>query len=140
MTSNLPCGSIYTTVLEDSANGTVRIARIADGRDVVLTFSSGLVTSAEGPGAESVLPWLAEFGPDAGRISHVGIGLNPACSGGTGWTIVDEHRAGAVFLAFGENRYMGGANASGLNHDVVLDSASFLAGPRTLVRDGQLIT
>jgi len=140
VTSNLPCGSIYTTVLEDSATGTVRIPKIADGRDVVLTFSSGVVTSAEGPGAETVMPWLAEFGPDAGRISHVGIGLNPACSGGTGWTIIDEHRAGAVFLAFGENRYMGGTNASALNHDIVLSAASLLAGQATLVRNDQLIT
>jgi len=72
-------------VLEDSANGTVRIPELADAREVVLTFSSGVVVSAVGPGAESVLPWLAEFGPDAGRISHVGIGLNQACPGNTGW-------------------------------------------------------
>lgn len=138
VTSNLPCGSIYTTVLEDSANGTVRVPKLADGRDVVLTFSSGAVTAVDGPGSESVMPWLAEFGPDAGRISHIGVGLNSACRGDTGWPIVDEHRAGAVFLALGENRYMGGTNASSLNHDLVLDTASFDAGDVPLVIDGQL--
>ena len=137
--SNLPCGSIYTTVVEDSAEGTLRVPALADGRDVVLSFVSGVVAAAAGPGAETVLPWLAGFGPDAGRISHIGIGLNPACPGGTGWPIVDEHRAGAVFFAFGENRYLGGMNASALNHDVVLESASLLAGPTILVSGGRLV-
>ncbi|MDQ1727824.1 MAG: hypothetical protein QOK14_1869, partial [Frankiaceae bacterium] len=139
VTSNLPCGSIYTTVLEDSANGTVRIPELADARDVVLTFTSGVVTSAEGTGAASVLPWLAQFDPDARRISHVGIGLNPACGGDTGWTILDEHRAGAIFLALGENRYMGGTNVSTLNHDIVLDTASLRCGETQVVVDGHLV-
>jgi hypothetical protein len=78
----------------------------------VLTFNSGAVTSAEVRVRKPSTPWLAQFGPDAGRISHKGIGLNPACSGGT--------------------------NASTLNHDVMLNAASFLARPQTLVRSDQL--
>jgi leucyl aminopeptidase (aminopeptidase T) len=138
VTSNLPCGSIYTTVLEDSADGTVRVPELADGLDIVLTFNSGAITAVDGPGSETVMPWLAQFGPDAARISHIGIGLNDACPGGTGWPILDEHRAGAVFLALGENRYMGGTNASSLNHDLVLDTASIDAGSVPLVIDGHL--
>lgn len=47
--SNLPCGSIYATVLEDRADGTVRIPEIADGHDVVLTFrATGVVSRRSG--------------------------------------------------------------------------------------------
>lgn len=136
--STLPCGTIYTTVLEDSAEGTVRLPQFAQGQDVVLTFHNGIVVDAQGTGAESVLPWLAEFGPDAARISHIGIGLNAACTGHTGWAIVNEQRSGSVLVAFGENRYMGGTNASTLNYDVVLDTATLLAGETPLVENGQL--
>lgn len=137
--SNLPCGSIYTTVLEDSAEGTVRLPELAGARDVVLSFTAGRVVGAEGTGAQAVLPWLATFDAGAACISHIGLALNPACPGDTGWTILDEHRAGAVFLALGENRYMGGANASILNHDIALPHATLLAGNVPLTIDGQLV-
>lgn len=121
--SNLPHGAAYTTVIEDSAEGTIRIPRIAGADDVILTFASGRITSADGD-AGVVMPWLASFDEGAHRISHLGLGLNPECRGGTGWTILDEHEAGTVFLALGENRYMGGANASLLNHDIALRRAT----------------
>lgn len=103
--SNLPGGSVYWTVLEDTPRGSIRLT---DGS--VLTFGAeGRVTD----------------GPFAGeRISHVGIGTNPFVTAPIGWTLVDEHRAGAVFLALGENRYMGGQNASALNVDVLPAAAT----------------
>lgn len=137
--SNLPCGSIYTTVLEDSVEGTVRVPELAGARDVVLTFTAGRVVAAEGPGAQAVLPWLATFDAAAAQISHIGLALNPECPGDTGWTILDEHHAGAVFLALGENRYMGGANASTLNRDIALPHATLLAGNVPLTIAGQLV-
>lgn len=109
--------------------------------DVVLTFAGGVVVVAHGAGATTVLPWLAEHGGDAGRVAHLGVGLNPRVRGRTGWVLLDEHRSGAVFLALGENRYMGGSNASALNHDVVLDDATLLLGGdhrSPFVVDGQL--
>lgn len=115
-----------------------RALRLAGAHDVVLTFETGTVVAASGPGGETVLPWLAAHGGHSGRISHLGVGLNPDCPGGTGWTVLDEHRAGAVFLALGENRYMGGTNTSTLNHDVVLDEATLLAGDVALVLNGHL--
>ncbi|MEZ4523028.1 MAG: hypothetical protein R3A46_15530 [Thermomicrobiales bacterium] len=49
-------------------------------------------------------------------ISHTGIGLNPALHTEVDWVLVDEHRHGSLFIAFGENRYLGGQNASSLQH------------------------
>lgn len=125
--SNLPCGALYTTVIEDSAQGTVRVPELAGAHDLVLTFENGRIVAAEGVGGEAVLPWLESWDDGAARVSHVGLAVNPACRGGTGWTIVDEHHDGTVFLALGENRYMGGANASLLNHDIALSDATLSA-------------
>lgn len=103
--SNLPGGSVYWTVLEDAARGDVRLA---DGS--VLIFGDG---------------GRVVDGPFAGeRISHLGVGTNPLVGQPLGWTLVDEHRAGAVFLALGENRYMGGQNTSDVNVDLVLAEAT----------------
>jgi hypothetical protein len=72
------------------------------------------------------------------RVSHLGIARNPAVTGTIGWTIVDQHRPGAVFLALGENRYMGGENESAINVDLMLASPTVVAGGITLVDNGSL--
>ena len=72
------------------------------------------------------------------HISHVGIGLNPALRRPIGWVLVDEHVHGALFVAFGENRYMGGENASSLNVDFCVPDATVCADDRTIVREGRV--
>ncbi|MFB9903096.1 hypothetical protein [Allokutzneria oryzae] len=114
-TSNLPAGSIYSTVVEESVEGTVRLD---DG--VVLGFEAGRVV--DGPSE-----LMGE------RVSHIGIGLNPAARA-MGWTLNDEHREGAVFLALGENRYLGGRNASTLNEDFLVSQ------PHLAERTGSVVT
>jgi hypothetical protein len=73
------------------------------------------------------------------RISHLGIAANRLVTGTIGWTIVDEHRAGVVFLALGENRYMGGDNQSVINVDLMPASPTVVVGGVTLVANGILI-
>lgn len=73
------------------------------------------------------------------RVNTVGIGLNPHLRRPIGWTIVDEHIASALFLALGENRYMGGQNASSLNHDFALFGASLAVDGQPVVRQGQWV-
>jgi leucyl aminopeptidase (aminopeptidase T) len=101
--SNLPAGSVYWTVLEDHTRGSVGVAAGS-----VLHFGDdGRVVD----------------GPFAGeRVGHLGIATNPLITSDIGWTLVDEHRAGAVFVSLGENRYMGGSNASAVNVDLVAES------------------
>jgi hypothetical protein len=59
--------------------------------------------------------------------------LNPDLHAPIGWTLVDEHVAGTIFLALGENRYMGGHNASSLNIDFCTAPASIRADDRPVV-------
>jgi hypothetical protein len=55
-----------------------------------------------------------------------------------GWTIVDEHRPGAVFLALGENRYMGGNNESAINVDLMPAAPTVVVDDDVLVDKGDL--
>jgi leucyl aminopeptidase (aminopeptidase T) len=131
--SNLPAGSIYTAPLEHSAQGTLRLPVLRHVADVVLRFEAGRIIGFENVSGVHRLElnaWLDSHTGEPRRLSHVGIGLNRAVTGTLGWTVVDEHRHGAVFVALGENRYMGGENASSLNADFVLSAdASLVESP-----------
>ena len=73
------------------------------------------------------------------RVSHLGIAANPLVTATIGWTIVDEHRPGALFLALGENRYMGGDNESAINVDLLPASPTVRVGGVALVDRGVLV-
>ena len=136
--SNLPAGSIYTTVSEAQTHGRLYLPKVFEARDVVLHFDAGRITQIEAAhGADQVAAWLDSHSGEPRRISHIGIGLNPHLRQPIGWTLVDEHVIGALFLALGENRYMGGQNASSLNHDFALQGASLLVDGRVVVDAGQ---
>jgi leucyl aminopeptidase (aminopeptidase T) len=139
--SNLPAASIYTTVLEDSAEGSIYLERTGRARGAVLHFRAGRVAAIEAAeGADALAAFLDGFSGEPRRISHIGLGLNPRLRRPIGWTIVDEHVYGALFLALGENRYMGGENISALNIDYALAGATLLAGERALVERGEVVT
>ncbi len=137
--SNLPAGSIYTTVIEDQTAGTLRLPLGAEPAGVTLRFEQGRIVEVSG-GTEAVAirAMLDRHSGDAGRVSHVGIGLNPYLRRVIGWTLVDEHIHGGLFVALGENRYMGGQNVSSLNVDYALPAATLLVDDRVVVQDGAL--
>jgi leucyl aminopeptidase (aminopeptidase T) len=72
------------------------------------------------------------------RIGHIGIGLNPHLGQPIGWTLIDEHVHGSMFVSFGENRYMGGGNQSSLNIDYAIPSSTFVVDGRTIVTAGKM--
>jgi leucyl aminopeptidase (aminopeptidase T) len=138
--SNLPGGSIYSTVLEDAAEGALWLPQAGAARDVTLHFREGRVVEIEArEGAAELGALFDRHSGESRRISHVGIGLNPALRRSIGWVLVDEHVHGALFVAFGENRYMGGENASSLNVDFCVPDATVCADDRTIVREGQVV-
>lgn len=137
--SNLPAGSIYTTVLEDQTAGTLHLPRAEDATDVTLHFTAGQVTEIRAAtGLESLQALFEGQTGEARRIGHIGVGLNPRLQQPLGWTLVDEHVRGFLFVSLGENRYMGGQNASSLNVDFAVPHASLLIDGRVIVRDGSL--
>lgn len=138
--SNLPAGSIYTTVLEDSAEGTLALPQAGPARDVVFRFAAGRIVDIQAAQrAAALAAWLDSHSGEPRRISHLGLACNPALMGPIGWTIVDEHVPGMGFLALGENRYMGGQNASSLNVDYAIPNLTIRVDDHLLVREGKLV-
>ena len=136
---NFPAGSVYFPPLESSPEGSIYFEQWQDVKGLVLSFQNGRVLNVEADrNVESLKELLALHTGDKDRISHIGIGLNPCVSAYTGHTSLDECRAGAVFLALGENRYMGGENASTLNIDFVSQGCTVVVGEEVLVTNGKL--
>lgn len=139
--SNLPAGSIYTTVLEDTTEGAILIPKVRQARQVVFHFERGRINRVETSDpaeAGTISAWLDSHSGEPRRISHIGLGLNPYLTREIDWTLVDEHVYGNLFLALGENRYMGGQNESTLNEDFTIPGATLLVDGRTLVENGKV--
>ncbi len=123
--SNLPAGSIYTTVSETATYGSLYLPKVFEATDVIFHFAAGRISRIDAAkGVDQIEMWLDGHSGEARRISHIGIGLNPYLRNPIGWTLVDEHVLSSLFLALGENRYMGGQNESSLNYDFALHGAS----------------
>ncbi|MBA3531238.1 MAG: aminopeptidase, partial [Ardenticatenales bacterium] len=138
--SNLPAGSLYTTVLEEESEGIVWLEQVGQAREVQLDFQGGrIVQITAREGRDEVEALFAQHSGEPRRVSHIGIGLNPAVRQAMEWTLVDEHVYGALFLALGENRYMGGQNESSLNIDFAITDGTLLADGRAIVQDGQVV-
>jgi leucyl aminopeptidase (aminopeptidase T) len=138
--SNLPAGSVYTTVIEDSVQGALFMPQAGDARDVTLHFSSGRVNKIEAAsGADEIEAMFDGHAGESRRIGHIGIGANPHLRKPIGWTLVDEHVWGALYIAFGENRYMGGENESALNEDFALHNATLEVDGAPLLQGGRIV-
>lgn len=125
--SNLPAGSIYTTALESQTEGTIRLPKAGPAREVRFHFQGGQIVQIEAAqNGPQLAAWLDSHSGNPRRVGHIGLGLNPYLKAPIGWTIVDEHVWGSLFLSLGENRYMGGQNESSLNVDFAIPNARLL--------------
>ena len=138
--SNLPEGSIHTTVVEDQTQGSLWLPRAGDAWNVLLYFQAGRIVDIEAErGADALQALFARHTGEPRRIGHLGIGLNPYLRRPIGWTLVDEHVYGALFISLGENRYMGGHNESSLNVDYALPGATLFVDGRVILADGRVV-
>jgi len=136
---NLPYGSLSFTVPEDSVQGTICFDRWREVCDLVVTFDGGRISDLSAANSpEAFADYMGTHSGDRDRISHIGIGVNPGIRRPTGLTTIDECKSGMVFVALGENRFMGGENESTLNIDLVCSGATVLCDNRYLVREGRL--
>jgi leucyl aminopeptidase (aminopeptidase T) len=136
---NMPSGAVYTTVLEAETTGCLRLPGTGD-EEVTLTFERGSVAEVAGaPRAEAIRAMFDRHTGDARRLGHVGIGLNPWLHRPLGWPLVDIHVHGSLLVSFGENRYLGGLNASSLNVDFALPGATLRVDGRLLVEAGTVV-
>ena len=136
---NLPFGAISFTVPETTVQGSICFERWRNIRDLTITFVDGRISDiSAATSPKSFVDFVGTHSGDSDRISHIGVGVNPCIQSPTGLVTVDECKAGMLFVALGENRYMGGENESTLNTDLACPNATVLIGSQCIVRDGRL--
>ena len=127
---NFPDGEIFTSPVEDSANGWIRFKypAIYDGQeveDIELWFENGRIVKERAGKNQALLTALLNTDPGARYLGEWGIGTNYGITRFTKNMLFDEKIGGTIHLAAGMGMpEAGGKNESGLHWDMLCDMAS----------------
>jgi aminopeptidase len=136
---NFPDGEIYTSPVEDSANGWIRFKypAIFDGNeveDIELWFEQGKIVREKAGKNQELLTSLLDTDPGARYLGEWGIGTNYGITRFTKNMLFDEKLGGTIHLAVGLGfPEAGGGNESGLHWDMLCDMAD-----AQVIIDGEL--
>jgi aminopeptidase len=127
-TVNLPSGEIYTSPVEDSANGwvqftypAIRLGREVEG--VRLEFEKGRVVKASAVKNEEYLLQMLDVDEGARYLGELGIGTNYGIQRFTKSILFDEKIGGTFHLAIGNGfPETGGKNQSSIHWDFICDA------------------
>jgi aminopeptidase len=125
---NIPCGEVYVSPLETTANGTIifenaTVPGFGRMTNLRLRFEDGRVTEVVADtGADRFKQFLDANSGDKDRIAELGIGCNPGAEYTGGSIIVDEKIYGTIHIAIGNNSgsYQG-VNKASCHLDMVKD-------------------
>lgn len=124
---NMPSGEVFTSPIEDSAEGVVRFTVPSSVRgsvveDVTLRFEGGRVVEATAKRGQDLLDGMLATDEGARYLGELGIGTNPHIRVPTLKTLFDEKILGTVHLALGRSyESTGGRNDSAIHWDLVCD-------------------
>lgn len=139
----LPAGEAYTSPLETSASGVLRV-EAADYRgikieDLRLMFREGRVADLGArKGAEALEEALALSGGDKDRIAVIDIGLNPGSLPIPGSTYRSYEMEGMVTVGIGGIDWAPTENRSDFDAAFFVPGATVEADGRLIVKDGKL--
>ena len=123
--NNFPDGEIFTSPVEDSANGTVffdfpAIYRGNEVNNITITLKDGKVVEAHAEKNEEFLQKMLNLDEGASYVGEIAIGTNPNVTHITGDILLDEKIGGSIHIAFGASYpETGGKNESGLHWDII---------------------
>ncbi|MCX8036313.1 MAG: aminopeptidase [Candidatus Sumerlaeia bacterium] len=126
-TENMPDGEVFTSPVENSAEGTIRFSfpAIHDGRevqDIRLTFRRGRVVEATAAKNEDYLRKMIALDEGSQRLGEFAFGLNDDIQQFTRDILFDEKIGGTVHIALGAAfPETGGKNKSALHWDMICD-------------------
>jgi aminopeptidase len=126
---NMPDGEVFTSPIEDSANGVVRftLPGIFSGREVEnikLTFKDGKVVEASAAKGNEFLQRILKI-EGADRIGEAAIGTNYGIARFTKNMLFDEKIGGTIHVALGMSfPESGGLNKSAIHWDILKDMKS----------------
>lgn len=138
--TQLPTGSVLTTIAETSGNGKIIFDKPLQqmGQNISgiqLKFKDGKVTSMKGRKNFEVISKLFEKASgDRDKIGYIQIGLNPKAKYGY---LMDYIVEGSVQIGIGDNEYIGGKNSSTFGLAATLGKATLKLDGKTLIRNGR---
>jgi aminopeptidase len=124
---NMPDGEVFTSVVEDSAEGHIRYTypAIYMGREfnnVQLVFKKGKVVKASATKNEDDLNKILDIDRGARRIGELGIGNNFQIKRFTKYILFDEKIGGSIHIALGRGyKETLSKNVSALHWDMIKD-------------------
>ncbi len=126
---NFPDGEIFTSPVEDSAQGWVRFSYpgIYDGQeveDIELWLEDGKITKERASRNQELLTALFATDDGARRLGEWGIGTNYGITKFSKNMLFDEKIGGTIHIAVGQSYpECGGQNLSGIHWDMLCDMA-----------------
>lgn len=145
---NFPDGEVFTSPVEDSAEGHIRFSfpAIHDGReveDIRLTLSKGKVIEASAAKGEDFLKEMLTSDKGAKYLGEVAIGTNYNIRQFTKNILFDEKIGGTVHVALGRSLpEAGGKNTSVIHWDMLCDmktDGKIFADNELIYQDGKFI-
>ncbi len=127
-THNMPSGEVFTSPVEDSANGWVEFTypAIIMGQEVEgihLEFKDGMVVKATARKNEDFLQKMLASDEGASKLGELGIGTNYGIQRFTSSILFDEKIGGTFHLAVGSGfEEAGGVNKSAIHWDMICDA------------------
>lgn len=122
---NFPDGEVYTSPVEDSANGQIyfdfpQIYRGNEAQKVLLTLKDGKVIEAKAEKGEEFLNNMLDMDEGSRFVGEIAIGTNDMIQDVTGNILFDEKIGGSIHMAVGASYPdTGGKNVSGLHWDLI---------------------
>ncbi|MDD3594372.1 MAG: aminopeptidase [Candidatus Gastranaerophilales bacterium] len=123
--NNFPDGEIFTSPVEDSANGEIyfdfpAIYRGNEVNGIYIKLKDGKVIEAKAEKNEPFLLKMLSQDEGASFVGEVAIGTNNMIQDITGDILFDEKIGGSIHIAFGASYpETGGKNESGLHWDII---------------------
>jgi aminopeptidase len=145
-TYNMPDGEVFTSMVDDSANGKIRFTyplRYGGRRisNITLVFKKGKVVKFNS-GDNKALKTMLDTDTGSRRLGELGIGLNPGINKFTDNLLLDEKINGTIHLAVGAAyKDCKGKNESAVHADIVKDmhKGKMFADGKLIYKNGKFL-
>lgn len=145
---NFPDGEIYTSPVEDSANGTIyfdfpQIYRGNESQGIKVRLENGKVVEASAKKGEEYFLNMIDMDEGSRFVGEIAIGTNSMIQEITGNILFDEKIGGAIHMALGASYpEAGGKNVSGLHWDLIKNmknGSEIYADDVLIYKDGKFV-
>ena len=145
---NFPDGEIFTSPVEDSANGKIYFDfpqnyHGSTSKEVYLTLKDGKVIEASAEFGDDFLQSMLNMDEGSRFVGEIAIGTNERIQNVTGNILFDEKIGGSIHMALGSSYpEAGGKNQSGLHWDMIKNmknNGEIYADDKLIYKDGKFI-